>query len=436
MTGTWHGENVTSPLNLTPKIFAAFMGMYLSEGSIHERRITIYQVKDKTWIREILDQTPWTWHEFDEGFRCTDVNLAEYLNLFKTQEYRFVPPEIKWGTPEIILEFVRTYSLGDGHIRIRKNGCEEHTIYTCSKRMADDLSELAMKVNWYSAIIWVAPARSYYAREDRWIQSSGGYSIRFKKTAKWADIRGCKRTLEDYSGRVYCLRVPNHTLYVRKNGRPHWNGNTPACIIGQYQGETLVILEEFQEVNMGADRFTDKVIQSLRQKFPEWNRQYDDFRDYIDPAGFARKDTDMKTCAGILQDKGCKPYPGPINFEIRRQAVEYFLIRQLKSGPCLQINADKCPILIRGFKGGYRYPDSQVDKEPKPLKDMHSHLHDSLQYLCSGVRDIIGKRGKELFEIPKPDYGFKNTDRIGRNLQSELDDGFEKLRAIGRARCR
>ncbi|ABF57476.1 putative thymidylate synthase [Corynebacterium phage P1201] len=31
---------------------------------------------------------------------------------------------------------------------------------------------------------------------------------------------------EKYSGTVYCATVPNHTLYVRRNGKPVWSGNS------------------------------------------------------------------------------------------------------------------------------------------------------------------------------------------------------------------
>ena len=30
----------------------------------------------------------------------------------------------------------------------------------------------------------------------------------------------------DYDGRVYCASVKNHVMYVRRNGKPYWCGNT------------------------------------------------------------------------------------------------------------------------------------------------------------------------------------------------------------------
>ncbi|MBI0584625.1 MAG: hypothetical protein ISF22_10430 [Methanomassiliicoccus sp.] len=37
---------------------------------------------------------------------------------------------------------------------------------------------------------------------------------------------GTEITRERYHGRIYCVEVPNHLLYVRRNGKPVWCGNT------------------------------------------------------------------------------------------------------------------------------------------------------------------------------------------------------------------
>ena len=33
--------------------------------------------------------------------------------------------------------------------------------------------------------------------------------------------------VENYDGLIHCVEVPNHTLYVRRNGYAVWSGNTP-----------------------------------------------------------------------------------------------------------------------------------------------------------------------------------------------------------------
>jgi hypothetical protein len=29
-----------------------------------------------------------------------------------------------------------------------------------------------------------------------------------------------------YKGKIYCVKVPNHVIYVRRNGKPMWTGNS------------------------------------------------------------------------------------------------------------------------------------------------------------------------------------------------------------------
>lgn len=43
---------------------------------------------------------------------------------------------------------------------------------------------------------------------------------------KWAGHRGRTSWVEDWEGLVHCATVPNHTLYVRRDGKPVWCGNS------------------------------------------------------------------------------------------------------------------------------------------------------------------------------------------------------------------
>jgi phosphoribosylamine--glycine ligase len=47
---------------------------------------------------------------------------------------------------------------------------------------------------------------------------------RVEKKVSWLDKRDTK--IIDYEGYVYCVEVPNHTLYVKYNEKPFWCGNT------------------------------------------------------------------------------------------------------------------------------------------------------------------------------------------------------------------
>lgn len=180
-------------------------------------------------------------------------------------------------------------------------------------------------------------------------------------------------------------------------------GLTPACVVAQYVENQLRVICEFTALNEGADTFVTRTLQKLNVKYPLF-RGSDNWIDSIDPSGFARKDTDMSTCAQIMIKKGLTPIPGAVTWEDRRTGVESFLIRYTKQGPGFIISLSECPTLVRGFEGGYRYDEKVIDLEPakiRPLKDEHSHAHDALQYICGIVRQRM--RLKRV-NVPTPSY--------------------------------
>lgn len=186
-------------------------------------------------------------------------------------------------------------------------------------------------------------------------------------------------------------------------------GLTPACVIAQMQVHTLCILKEFVAVNMGIERFLSLVIPQLRMSFPQWSDLKRDYMCFVDPAGFAKKDTDEKTCAMFLADPqiaGFVPSPGGITWTERKESVNKFLTRIYQGKPCFQVNVSECPVLVRGFNGGYQYAEGQDKLETlkvRPLKNEYSHVHDSLQMITTKILEI---QKKMMRTIPGPKYGF------------------------------
>ncbi len=181
-------------------------------------------------------------------------------------------------------------------------------------------------------------------------------------------------------------------------------GLTPAAIICQLQGERLVVLKEFTAVNMGLKRFSKIVLDTCAIEFPRWMDKKKDWRDFIDPSGLYRKDTDEGTCATILDGHGLRIIPGVESFEHRRMSVEYFLTTFTKDGPCLTLNLDECPKLAAGFLGGYQYDDKDVEIEPKkirPIKNEYSHPHDGFQMITCRLTTMKMVGGRP---IPVPNY--------------------------------
>lgn len=192
-------------------------------------------------------------------------------------------------------------------------------------------------------------------------------------------------------------------------------GLTPAAVVAQYENGCLSIFKEYVEVNMGATRFVPMVLADMRMRWPTWGNLKKDWICYIDPSGINRTDTDESSCALVLAENGFVPNPGPIAWEARRKAVVNLLQKMTKEGPAFQIDGKECTMLVKGFEGGYRFSDRNVEVEPtklRPIKDQYSHPHDALQYLCHGVVAMIQKL---KHSIPKPTYAFTNGDSKWQN---------------------
>lgn len=220
---------------------------------------------------------------------------------------------------------------------------------------------------------------------------------------------------ESFSGLpVYGDTWNNEAHILKEKFTPHLGlplligfdfGLTPAAIICQKVNTRLFAFKEFVAVNMGFSRFLPLIMQELALLYPPWRDYAKDWIAFIDPSGAFRKDTDEGTCAKILDEKGFKKIvPGPIAFEERRKSVETFLMKMEGGKPCFQISEEGCPMLLKGFRGGYMFPDGQDEIEPtklRPLKNEFSHPHDALQMITA---EILKMTRKMQVNIPKPSY--------------------------------
>lgn len=405
LTANYEANDGINELGLKPRDYAAFMGAYLSEGSSGNCKTTIYQKKEQKWLLPILEKTGLKFSQHSYGFDLHGKELSLKMKAYGISYDKRIPKVILNGSKDSMMAFIDSYTLGDGHIRVRKNGAVEHTIFSVSKGMVDDLSELALKLGWHSSIRYVKPTKSLMKSENRIISSNGGYSITFKKSSDWTEPVRDNFTEIDYDSRVYCLSVKNSILYVRKNGKPHWNGNTPACTIAQLEGRTITFFKEFTAVNMGAERFVPMVASQLRLLYPTHSDFKKNWKCWVDPSGFNRNDNDERKTALTVAASGFNPMPGPITWEGRRKSVADFLGGLDKGKPTFQIYEKGCPVSVKGFKGGYHYPEKNVDIAPdklRPVKNASSHPHDTIQYTCSGVKNIMVQL--EGNYIPSPSY--------------------------------
>lgn len=246
-------------------------------------------------------------------------------------------------------------------------------------------------VAWKEAVKNSMPIRDYLMEYERSWQTFEGKPV-------YADFN---RTLHVASAPV--RPDPGVPLLIG------WDfGLTPAAILAQMCGRQLRIFHEFIETSGSISKLAPVVRAYLQQNFAPWFLNEEDLiKNYVDPAGFQRGQTDERTCVDVMREFGFHGIlPGPVGWELRRKAVEDFLIKTYGEGPALLID-DSCSILIEGFSGGYQYPEKAGEIEPmqaRPLKNKYSHPHDALQYLCAGANQLAKSYG---FNIPNPSYGFQ-----------------------------
>lgn len=226
--GHYEGRQVvfhkTGEIEIPMDVWSAFIGIWLADGYVSNGKVGIAQkTPGKTErIEKLLSQLPFQFSKRENEFYLYSKQLSSYLMEFGKSYEKYVPRFVKELSPRQIKIFLEWFALGDG--TLMKHGFR--IFYTSSKRLADDIQELLLKIG----RVGIVKSRKRYG--ERYLDghfvdvSRTQYEVleRVKKLDSWIDKRDIK--VVDYEGKVYCACVKNHVMYVRRNGKPFWCGNT------------------------------------------------------------------------------------------------------------------------------------------------------------------------------------------------------------------
>jgi hypothetical protein len=224
--GNWHGKEIKSfsiscketrkkkkpqPLSIGGNDYCELMGWFLSEGCTLEKYgfFSIAQSKqeNRVKIKKLLKRCGFVFGNGKEHYTIYSRSWVEYLKKFGKCRDKFVPQEIKNSTSKQINIFLKSAFLGDG--------CGNR-YYTTSKRLADDMCELALKVG----------KRPYLSSRQRINRKGLSYDISFKSN-KIGWIEKKNNRIYKFSGKVYCLGIEKlHRFYLRQNGTVWLSGNS------------------------------------------------------------------------------------------------------------------------------------------------------------------------------------------------------------------
>ena len=214
------------PLEMSGDQYCAFMGMWLAEGCVEQvgGRVNIAQRRSSKGFEKferLLSEvfgSPY-YNESGGNFEVTHSRLARFLRQFGHAEDKYVPDDIMNATPRQIAIFLEYLWLGDG-------ASDMSMVYTSSRCMADQLVELAQKIG-TSASLGVDRASVRVANGQS--ANFDNYRVYFRQAYPYTKGFSASR-VQNYSGRVACVRVPNGTLFVRRNNKAVWCGNTEGSV--------------------------------------------------------------------------------------------------------------------------------------------------------------------------------------------------------------
>ena len=211
-----------------------FLGLFLSEGSYdnddiaqdHGYRVCITQLKpaNRIIIANFLDTFGYNYTTDANGFIICNKQLWNYVKQFGHCYDKYIPQEFKKLSTEKLQYLFDALMLGDGHIRPKPStfGKYQKSYYTSSKKLADDVQEIMIKIGFTANIN--TRERGTMTIMGRTHKTRTAYEVYMNQCINSYVRKGVSK--EYYKGKVYCCEVPNNTVMVRRNGKISWCGNS------------------------------------------------------------------------------------------------------------------------------------------------------------------------------------------------------------------
>jgi len=217
-------------------IFLEFIGYYVSEGfTLKGKYICIAQKQGEKADRMFssLRQLP---------FNVKQAHRDNYdgsTYFFSAKLSRWCDENLGHGSlnkklPEWVFELSSrqltilhdALVLGDGSRKQLKNGQTQTSYSTISKQLADQVQRLCFLRGLSANVYWSdnnigRPAPNGVGRHRVY-----NISTITQKNRPAVNKKQKSDSWIDYSGSIHCVTVPNHIIYVRRNGKPVWSGNS------------------------------------------------------------------------------------------------------------------------------------------------------------------------------------------------------------------
>lgn len=224
-------ERISYPMNS----WLLFLGIYLSEGHIdNARNIRISAHKPRVLnalVKALNDmKIEYLTYPGEENYvYIKNHQISNYLKQFGKANDKYIPSMCRNMGPINSKILLDSLLLGDGYENPEKNSWE---YYTNSKKLADGVQILSIMCGMSSTIkIKNLKDEVVIIKGIETKRTSNQYRVyisNYKPILEpCSSYKQYSEVVDDsYSGKVYCLEVPNHIFMVRRNDKYCWTGNS------------------------------------------------------------------------------------------------------------------------------------------------------------------------------------------------------------------
>ena len=240
-TAQWKGaaaEWLTfDDLPFRAKPLLAVLGLFVGDGHLLRRaNHVVFRLRKAREIRFLEENATAAGLELKRWGRNEDQYaipvLPEMRRLFAScyaDREKVIPRGLLWLSPDLLACVLDGLLHSDGTVTERPGRADKRTYSTTSRLLADQVQELALKLGVTASVRphTTKDGDGHYGRKPRWRVTV--YNERNARPALCRTRADAEHHMgvEQYDGLIHCVEVPNHTLYVRRNGYAVWSGNTP-----------------------------------------------------------------------------------------------------------------------------------------------------------------------------------------------------------------
>jgi len=207
-----------------------FFGYYITEGCVHVRKrvrkvngkdyvtndynVLIAQdrkkIAERRKINNCLARLPFNFFDSDDHqYRICNKQLSDYLKIFGKSKEKYIPMELKNLSKRQLKILFDAMMLGDGSIKA-------NAYYSNSIRLIGDMQEILLKLGMAGSIV---------AKDKRKENIVYQLHLLTDKKKDFLTPTYPTRSIQNYDGFVYCVNVPNHVIYVKRDGKALFCGN-------------------------------------------------------------------------------------------------------------------------------------------------------------------------------------------------------------------